>query len=547
MLLQHRFATSYAIFIALLCLFLAGCDNDNSNLLSQSGLVYCSDGAPDNFNPQTGTSYTNFDASARVIFNRLVSTNNSTGIIEPALASHWEMSSDGRSYLFHLRKDVNFQNTQWFQPKRLFNAEDVVFSFNRQKDEQNNFHKQASGEFNYYQNMGLEKNLRAILARTAHQVEFQLVEPDSSFLHTLSMDFASILSAEYAAKIEAQQQPLKNLDKFPVGTGPYKLKKYQQNAVIRYQAHENYYASRVHLKNLVYAITPAPSLRYARLITGECDVLTNPPKSQYELLSKNPDVNIYQKPGLNIGYMAFNTDKKPFDDANVRKALSMAINKARIIDTVYGKLGTNTDTPVPPSMTPFHNPNIKLPKYNPEQSKLLLSEAGHNQLSLELWVLPVQRSYNPNGMLMAELIQEDLRKVGVTTTIVSYEWNTYLDKVRAGEHEMALLGWVADTYDAGDFLRSLLGCTAIKAKTNRSHWCNLEFDALLNQASLADNIEEKIALYHKAQELAVLHLPILPIATGQSVMVANKQVQNLELQTLGGVSFTDVSKVAKDD
>lgn len=532
------------IYLILLTLIVTGCADQNSTNLARQSLIFCSDGAPDNFNPSMGTSFTNFNASSRVLFDRLLITDNETGQLKPSIALRWSQSDDGLTYTFELREDVEFHHTDWFTPQRNLNADDVIFSFARQADVNHSFHFAEMGSYNYYRSTGLQDNLAAIEKLNDYQIRFQLKQPNDSFLYSLSMDFSSIVSAEYAMFLQHNDLTLNQFDTLPVGTGPFKLNKYQDNTFIRYYAHPAYFMGKPAMEHLIYAITPDPSTRYARLVSGECDVMLNPPKSQFELLLNNKEIKVLQNPGLNIGFMAFNTSKPPLDDLRLRKALTMAINKERIVDKVYGQLGVRNDSLLPPSMRPYHNDSLESLEFDPEAARALLKELEISKLTLDLWSLPVQRSYNPNGMLMAELIQEDLKQVGINATIVSFEWSTQLERVKAGEHDIALLGWVADNYNPSDFIRSLVSCSGIDSKTNRTFWCSEELDNLLDQANSTQDLTNRIAIYNEIQTIIAQQLPLLPVASGESILVARKSIDNIAIQALGGVSFTEVTKDA---
>jgi len=532
-----------SILLLISLLMFISCTDDNRYSVSNSGLVYCSEGSPDSFNPQVGTSITSFDANARVLFNRLLETNLETGDLEPSLATKWRKSPDSTIYTVTLRKNVSFHNTQWFTPTRLFNSKDVAFSFNRQLRKEHAFHQIKGKTYNYIHSTGLAENLKRVAIIDDHTVAFYLNEPDPSFLFFLTMEFTSILSAEYADYIQSNNLDKETFDNKPIGTGPFKLKRYETDTFIRYKAHTEYMEGQEAINNLVFAITTDPSKRYARLISGECDVMAQPFSSHYKLLKQNPDLSVQQKASLNIGYWAFNTLKEPFNDPLVRKALSHAINRKTIIQTVFSGMGEISNSPLPSTMKPHHNRNLKNIEYDPELAMSLLAQAGYaDGFEIDLWAIPVQRSYSPDGLLMAELMQEDLRKVGIKATIVSYEWRTYLNKVSQGEHQTAILGWVADNQDAGQFLSNLLSCASRISKTNRTFWCNPDFDDLIKQAQATTNPDIKKQLYYKAQEIFRNELPLLPIASGISILASNKSVKNLYLRPTGGISFSGVYK-----
>src|ERR1700754_4039126 len=157
-----------------------------------------------------------------------------------------------------------------------------------------------------------------------------------------------------------------------------------------------------------------------------------------EAMKKDPNINLLQQEGLNIGYWAFNTEKKPFDNKVVRQALNYAVNKKAIIDAVFLGSGVPATNPIPPTIWSY-NTQIKDYEYDPEKAKKMLAEAGVSNLEFDLWAMPVQRPYNPNARRMAEVIQADLAKIGVTAKIVTFEWAEYLKRSAAGDHQTVLL------------------------------------------------------------------------------------------------------------
>jgi dipeptide transport system substrate-binding protein len=312
-------------------------------------LVYCSEGSPEGFNPSLYTAGTTFDASSRPIFNRLVEFERGTTKIVPALAESWEVSSDGLEYTFKLRKGVKFHTTKDFTPSRDFNADDVLYSFNRQLRPDNPYHKVSGGAYEYFNGMGMPELLKEIQKVDDHTVKFVLTKPEAPFIANLGMDFASILSAEYADQMLKAGTP-ENVDLNPVGTGPFQLVAYQKDAIIRYQAHPDYWAGKAKIDKLIYAITPDPSVRYQKLKAGECHVMPYPNPADLEAMRKDPDLKLLEQEGLNVGYLAFNTEKAPFTDKRVRQALNMAVDKSAIIDVVFQGAGKAAKNPIPPTI-----------------------------------------------------------------------------------------------------------------------------------------------------------------------------------------------------
>ena len=161
-------------------------------------LVYCSEGSPEGFNPALYTAGTTFDASSRQIFNRLVEFERGSTTIVPALAESWEISEDGLVYTFKLRPGVKFHTTKNFTPTRDFNADDVLFSFNRQLQEDHPYHKVSGGNYEYFNGMDMPNLLKSVEKIDDLTVQITLNVPEAPMIANLGMDFASIMSAEHA-------------------------------------------------------------------------------------------------------------------------------------------------------------------------------------------------------------------------------------------------------------------------------------------------------------------------------------------------------------
>jgi len=501
-------------------------------------LVFCSEGSPEGFNPQLYTAGTTFDASSRQVFNKLVEFTIGTTNIEPALAESWEVSDDGLEYTFHLRRGVKWQTTENFTPTRDFNADDVVYSFMRQLDPNHPYHKISGGAYEYFNGMSMPDLLKEIVKVDDYTVKFVLNRPEAPMIANLGMDFASILSAEYADKMMEAGTP-EQVDLQPVGTGPFQLVAYQKDAVIRYKAHPDYWEGKAAIDNLIFAITPDASVRYQKLKAGECHVMPYPNPADLEAMEADADINLMQQEGLNVGYLAYNTMKAPFDNPKVRKALNMAINKEAIIDAVFQGAGKVAKNPIPPTIWSY-NENVKDDPYDPEAAKKMLEEAGVTDLKTSVWAMPVQRPYNPNARRMAELIQADWAKIGVQADIVSYEWGEYLERSKDKERDGAvLLGWTGDNGDPDNFLAVLLGCDAVGG-ANRAQWCYQPFEDLIQQAKTVSDNDKRTKLYEQAQVVFKEQAPWATIAHSVVFKPVRKEVKNFKIDPFGGHVFYGV-------
>ncbi len=501
-------------------------------------LVFCSEGSPEGFNPQLFTAGTTFDASSKPIFNRLVEFERGGTKTVPALAESFTVSDDGLVYTFKLRPGVKWQTTKDFTPTRDFNADDVVFSFERQRDPNHPYHKVSGGTYEYFESMDMGNLLKSVEKVDDLTVKFTLAAPQAPFIANMAMDFASIMSAEYADEMMKAGTPEK-FDLNPVGTGPFQLVAYQPDAVIRFKANADYWAGKAAIDNLIFAITPDASVRYQKLKAGECQVMAYPNPADLPAMEQDPAINLLKQEGLNVGYLAYNNEKKPFDDVRVRKALNMAVNKQAILDAVFQGSGAIAKNPIPPTIWSYNDAVVDDP-YDPEAAKKLLAEAGITGLKPKLWAMPVSRPYNPNAKRMAEMIQADWKAVGVDAEIVSYEWGEYLKRTKEGEHETVLLGWTGDNGDPDNFLFALLSCEAVKAGNNRARWCNPEFNDLITKAQQSSDLAERTKLYEEAQVVFKREAPWLTIAHSVVYQPLAKNVVDFKIDPFGTHMFYGV-------
>ncbi|MBV8049428.1 MAG: ABC transporter substrate-binding protein [Paludibacterium sp.] len=504
-------------------------------------LIYCSEGSPAGFDPGQYTAGTDFDASAETVFNRLVQFQRGATKVIPGLATKWDVSADGLSYTFHLRSGVKFHTTDTFKPTRDFNADDVVFTFDRMLNKDNAFRKAYPTDFPYFSDMGMPDNIVKVEKVDPMTVRFQLKSVDASFLADLAMSFASIQSAEYADKLLKDGHP-ELINSQPVGTGPFIFKRYQKDAQIRFAANKQYWdkAEGPKVDNLIFAITTDPSVRYQKLKAGECQVAAYPRPADVALMKADPKLHVLTQSGFNVGYLGYNVLHKPLNNLQVRQALDMAINKSAILTAVYQGQGQPAVNPMPPTQWSY-NKSVKDAPFNPTKAKALLAKAGFpNGMDINLWAMPVQRPYNPNAKLMAEMIQSDWAKIGVRAKIVTYEWGEYLKRAKGGEHDAILVGWTGDNGDPDNWLNALLGCEAVNGN-NYTKWCYKPFDDLIQKGKRTTNVAERTKLYSQAQVIAKQQLPLTTIAHSTVNEPTTKNVVGFKVSPFGLNSFYGVS------
>jgi dipeptide transport system substrate-binding protein len=411
----------------------------------------------------------------------------------------------------------------------------------RQWKEDNPYFKVTSPNHSYFTDMGMPSLLKSVEKVDDYTVRVTLNKPEAPFLANLAMQWAGVQSKEYADAMLKAGTPEK-IDQEPVGTGPFYLVQYQKDAIIRYKAFPEYWDGKAKIDDLVFSITPDASVRWAKLQKGECHVMPYPNPADLDAMKKDPNVTVMDQAGLNVGYLAYQTTKKPFDDVRVRKAFNMAMNKKAIVDAVFLGSGVPATNPIPPTMWSF-NKSIKDDEYNPEAAKKLLAEAGYpNGLETDLWAMPVQRPYNPNARRIAELMQADLAKIGVKAEIKSFEWGEYRKRAQAGEHQMAQLGWTGDNGDPDNFLHTLLGCASAQSASgsNIAKWCYKPFDDLVTKAKVVTNQAERTKLYEEAQKIFKEQAPWFTVAHAVQLKPVRKEVVDFKLSPFGRHTFYGV-------
>ncbi len=281
--------------------------------------------------------------------------------------------------------------------------------------------------------------------------------------------------------------------------------------------------------------------RLSKLLTGECDVLAWPAASQLSILRDDPRLRLTLRPGMNIAYLAFNTNKTPLNNPAVRHALALAINNQRLMQSIYYGTAETAASILPRASWAYDN-DAKITSYDPAKSKAQLEALGVHDLTLQLWVPTSSQAWNPSPLKTAELIQADLAQVGVTVVIVPVEGRFQEARLMDMNHDLTLAGWATDSNDPDSFFRPLLSCAAIRSQSNVAQWCNREFDEVLQKALSSQQLAARIEAYDEAQRILAEALPVLPLASSLRLQASRYDIRGLVLSPFGNASFAGVSR-----
>ncbi|TNV22620.1 peptide ABC transporter substrate-binding protein SapA [Buttiauxella sp. B2] len=508
--------------------------------IRNSGFVYCVNGQVNTFNPQMASGGLTVDTLAAQLYDRLLDVDPYTYRLVPELAESWEVLDNGATYRFHLRPNVQFQTTPWFTPTRTLNADDVVFSFQRIFNRNHPWHNVNGGNYPYFDSLQFPDSVKSVRKLDNNTVEFRLVKPDASFLWHMATHYASVMSAEYAAQLtKADRQEL--MDRQPVGTGPFQITEYHAGQYIRLARHPHFWRGVPLMPQVVLDLGAGGTGRLSKLLTGECDVLAYPAASQLTILRDDPRLRLTLRPGMNIAYLAFNTNKAPLNDPAVRHALALAINNQRLMQSIY--YGTaETAASILPRASWAYDSDAKITEYNPEKARQQLKALGLNNLVLRLWVPTSSEAWNPSPLKTAELIQADMAQIGVKVIIVPVEGRFQEARLMDMTHDLTLAGWATDSNDPDSFFRPMLSCAAIRSQTNYARWCDPKFDEVLQKALSSQQLASRIEAYREAQDILAKELPVLPLASSLRLQAYRYDIKGLVLSPFGNASFAGVSR-----
>jgi len=408
--------------------------------LAAKPLVVCTEASPEGFDIVQYTTAVTADASAETVFNRLVDFKPGTTTLQPALAERWEISDDGLTYTFHLRKGVKFHTTDYFTPTREMNADDVLWSFRRQLDPNHPWHNKTSIGFPYFESMGFKDLLKSVEKTDDHTVVFTLTRPEAPFLPDLAMAFTSIYSAEYGDQL-LKANKTAELNSKPIGTGPFIFQRYVKDAQVRYKPNPDYFRGKPPADALIFAIASDNNVRLQKLKANECQVALYPKPDDIPSIKNDPKLKVAEMEALTTGYISLNTEHKYLSDVRVRKAINMAFDRQTHVDQLFGKgnalVGVN---PYPPTLMGYNTANQNPPR-DLDKARALLKEAGVPEGAvLTLFTRNGGGPTNPNPQLSAQMLQADLAKIGLKVDIRVMEWAEMLRRAKKGEPDMVSTG-----------------------------------------------------------------------------------------------------------
>ena len=254
-----------------------------------------------------------------------------------------------------------------------------------------------------------------------YTVKIYLNRVDPVFMAKMAQYGSPIMSPEAIKKYD----PDGLLHKNPVGTGPFILKEWIIGDRITLERNDNYWGEKPKLKTLVFRIVPEASARLIELQAGTVDGIAYLAPDDLPTVEADPNLTVFPHGMDNIGLLGFNRAHPPFDKVEVRQAISYAIDKEALVEAAFPPQAQVATQFVPP-VTFGYSKDLQDYPYDPDKAKELLAEAGlPDGFKTTLWVMPIPRTYYPYPDRMGQIIQADLKEIGIEAEIVTYEWSVY--------------------------------------------------------------------------------------------------------------------------
>ncbi|MDR1977685.1 MAG: ABC transporter substrate-binding protein [Synergistaceae bacterium] len=437
----------------------------------------------------------------RQIYEKLVDFDENLNVV-PNLAESWEISEDGKTYTFHLRRGVKFHNGEEMK------ASDVFFSFKRMLSPE-------AAAIHAYSKVIDPDSFKII---DDYTIVMSTKEPLGAFLASMNHGFASIVSEK--AVTEAGQDYGVN----PVGTGAFKFVSWAKGDRLTLERFDEYHGVKPALSKMILRAVTESTSRTIELESGAVDIVQDPPGSDVNRLEGNSGLKVMRMPGQLVYHMGFNLDKAPYDNIKVRQAMNIAVNRPGMAKVVYRGNATPATGPWTEAVK-YAVTDAPQIAYDIERAKQLLKEAGYeNGFKAVIWV-PDRKEQGD----MATILQSEYKKIGIDMEIKVYEWGAYIEALKDPEHELYIMGWsggapAPDPY----FFAGPKFHSSVVGSSNRCRLNDKTVDSLIDRgAAMKDGPErEKIykELYVKIEEL----LPWIVLVNPDQIFAAKKSVEGVD-------------------
>ena len=439
----------------------------------------------------------------------------------PQVAESWEISRDGRRYVFHIRPGVRFHSG------REVTAHDFEYSLVRVFREPYRSTGLAAGYLDAIEGVkefvaGKAPNIRGIRALDRSRLEIRLVRPYGSLLSALALDQTAVVPREVlAAGSDA-------LERSPIGTGPFRFVRSDGRQVVL-AANREYFMGRPDIDTLIFYSPPGDVIAQgADALLGRHATLSQLPSSRIEEFRARPGIAVLKWNDLSLSFLGMNVSKPPLDDPRVRRAIALAMDRRAML--AARPEGKSLATGILPPGLPGYTPSQKVPVRDVAEAKRLLAKAGYGPErpvpTLTLW----RSISSPTSRAADTVLVHSLAEAGIPVALRYASWAMLDSVITNRKAALFALAWVADIPDPDTFLRALFHSSS---STNYFSFTSQRVDSLLDRARGHADPDERMAAYRHAEEAVLREAPFVPLYNTASFIGIRDDVVGLEMNPLG--------------
>lgn len=476
-------------------------------------LVMIIESSPTNLDPRVG-----LDAQSEridgLLFDDLLTRDEHLNV-EPQLAESWEIP-DPLTYVFHLHQGVKFHDG------RPLTARDVKWTFDSLLQGKVLSTKAAAYRFVDY-----------IDTPDDYTVVFHLKQPFATLLWNLSDGAMGIVP--YGCGDE--------MTSHPVGSGPFRFISAEQDKDVVIERNDDYWGEKPQLKRVRFAVVPDTTTRALELRKGSADVVINALTGDLVIaLEHEPNLEVLRGPGTVLSYLAFNLRDPVLRDRRVRQAVAYAIDRRPFIHYLQRDFARPAYSILPPESWAYDG-DVPHYDHDPEKARQLLNQAGYPAVNGVRFHLTMKTSTEESTRLLAAVLQQQLREVGIALDIRTFEFATFFSDVTRGSYQLHSLRWVGGNEDPDIFEYVFHSAKFAPHGANRTYYSNPRADALIDQARSELDQEKRKVLYAELQQILAEDLPYIDLWYQDNVLVHTRRVQNLSLNPAGNYDFLKTAKL----
>jgi peptide/nickel transport system substrate-binding protein len=486
----------------------------------------------------------------RQIFEGLVTTEAGGTEVVPALAERWETSPDGKAWTFTLRRGVTFHDGEPFNAAAVCANFDRWYNFKgvQQSDSVATYWRSVFGGFAKNEDTETPPSLyRSCEAKDDATAVITLTAANGPFINALTLPAFSIASPKAlrdfgADQVEGDASSPRFTgtfgDQHPVGTGPFKLEKWERNNQLSLVRNEEYWGEKAKLARLILKPVAKGAAGRQALEAGDIDGYDLVPPADAAALKSGGNFEVLERPAFNLAYIGFNQKQKPVDNLKIRQAIAHAINREQIIKANYPEGAQVAQQFQPPALW-GGAPNPPTYDYNPARAKQLIAESGVSDLALEFYYpTDVTRPYMPDPVANFEIMKSNLEAVGFKVTPRAAKWDPdYLNAIDSGKNgDLHIIGWTGDYGDPDNWSGQFFG--RVKPQFNFTDAATL---AQLKKAKELTDQAQRETIYQKVNADLVRLLPAIPYAHTKPNVAFKKGVTGYVPSPVNNEDFATVA------